>query len=90
MEVDVRRIVFALVVACLLVGTGWVAGQQTTQFQVPIDPHILSGPDIGFRVEGRARQGDVVGTLMVRLKNGEWVRALPNPSQGRVIPLDTK
>ena len=86
-----RRIVFAAVVACLLVGTGWVAGQQSTQQPVPIDPYILSGPDIGFRVEGRARGGAVAGTLMVRLKTGEWVQAYPSPpSRGRVIPLDTK
>ena len=84
-----RRIVFAAVVASFLMGTGWVAGQQTTQYQVPIEPYILSGPDIGFRVEGKAREG-VVGTLMVRLKSGEWVQVHPSPSRGRVIPLDTK
>lgn len=85
-----RRIVFAAVVACLLVGTGWVAGQQTAQYRVPIDPYMLSGQDIGFRVERNTREGDVVGTFMVRLKNGQWVEAHPSPSRGRVIPLDTK
>lgn len=85
-----RRIVFAAGVASILVGTGWVAGQQTAQYQVPTDPYMLSGPDIGFRVEGRTREGGVMGTLMVRLKSGEWVRALANPSHGRLIPLDTK
>ena len=84
-----RRIVFAAAVACLLIGTGWVAGQQTTQFEVPVDPYILSGPDIGFRVEGKTREG-VVGTLMVRLKSGEWVQVHPSPRRGRVVPLDTK
>ena len=86
-----RRIVFAAVVACFLVGTGWVAGEQTAQYRVPIDPYMLSGPDIGFRVEGRSRDGGVAGTLMVRLKSGEWVEAHPSPSsRGRVVPLDTK
>ena len=86
-----RRIVFSVIVASVLVGTGWVAGQQTAQYQVPIDPYILSGPDIGFRVEGRVREGGVAGTLMVRIKSGEWVQAHPSPSsRGRVIPLDTK
>jgi hypothetical protein len=37
------------------------------------EPRILSGADIGFRVEGRdPRTGSPTGALMVRL-NGEWV-----------------
>jgi hypothetical protein len=33
---------------------------------------ILSGADIGFRVEGTNRTGEPVGRLMVRV-NGNWV-----------------
>ena len=89
-----KRTVFALTAACFLIATGWVAGQQQRQpYRVPIEPsvqpQILSGPDIGFRVEGKTRDG-VVGTLMVRLKSGEWVAVHANPTQGRVIPLDAK
>lgn len=46
----------------------WAQTRQT-------EPRILSGPDIGFRVEGRdPRNGTPTGTLMIRL-NGEWVEA---------------
>lgn len=75
--------------AVLLAGGGWVAGQQTQPYRVPMNPSILSGSDIGFRVEGKT-PGGVIGTLMVRLKNGEWVEAHSAPSRGRVVPLDTK
>ena len=89
-----QRTVLAAIAGCFLIGTGWVAGQQQTQpYRVPIDPsiqpYILSGPDIGFRVEGKTRDG-VVGALMVRLKSGEWVAVHGNPARGRVIPLDAK
>ena len=80
-----RRTALAVIAACLLAGGGWVAGQQAE----PPSPNILSGPDIGFRVEGKT-PGGVVGTWMVRLKNGEWVEAHSSPSRGRVVPLDTK
>jgi hypothetical protein len=37
------------------------------------EPRILSGSDIGFRIEGtEPRTGNPTGRLMLRL-NGEWV-----------------
>ena len=37
----------------------------------PIDPTVLSGGDIGFRIIGR--KGDTaIGSLVVRV-NGEWI-----------------
>lgn len=84
-----RRTVLMAIAAVFLAGGGWVAGQQTEPYRVPMNPTILSGPDIGFRLEGKER-GAVVGTLMVRLKNGEWVEARSSPWRGRVVPLDTK
>lgn len=39
---------------------------------------ILSGPDIGFRVEGFDAAGHPQGTLLVRL-NGTWVPAVSSP-----------
>lgn len=83
------RAVLAVIAAVLLESGGWVAGQQAQPHRVPIDPTILSGPDIGFRLEGKERDA-VLGTLMVRLKNGEWVEAHSSPWRGRVVPLDTK
>lgn len=84
-----RRTVLAVMAGILLAGGGWVAGQQTQLQPIPVEPTILSGPDFGFRVEGKDR-GGVVGTPMVRLKSGEWVEAYASPWRGRVVPLDTK
>jgi hypothetical protein len=83
------RMVLALTAACLLAGGGWVAGQQAAQFKVPVDPYVLSGADIGFRVEATT-PGGVIGTWMVRLRSGEWVAAHSAPTRGRVIPLDSQ
>ena len=56
--------------------------------QVPLVPpsngNILTGPDVGFRVEG-FHQGKVVGTMVVRLKDGSWVEA--QFGRPRVHPL---
>ena len=86
-----QRTALAVIVALLLAGGGWVAGQtaQVPPYRVPMDSSILSGADIGFRVEDRT-PGGVVGTLMVRLKSGEWVEAYGSPKRGRVIPLEMK
>jgi hypothetical protein len=40
---------------------------------------ILSGSDIGFRLEGTNRSGEPVGTLMVRIK-GEWMAVSSAPT----------
>jgi hypothetical protein len=84
-----RRTVLAVGVACVLFGGGWVAGQQVQPYRVPLEPEILTGGNIGFRLEGTT-PGGVQGTLMVRLKTGEWVVAHAAPTRGRVIPLDSQ
>jgi hypothetical protein len=72
-----RRAVIVVVSAAVIAIGGWVYAQ------VPIVPYqpptalpapatILTGPDIGIRVE-TAAPGRVVGTLVVRLKDGTWV-----------------
>ena len=48
-------------------------------------PDILTGGDIGFRLE-RVEQGRAIGRLVVRV-DGKWVEAA---SGGRVVPLQTK
>lgn len=68
-----RRILLALIWALSLIMVGAFAHAQTVQR--PVTPTVLSGGDIGFRVQGRA--GDrVIGTFVVRI-NGEWVVAEP-------------
>lgn len=41
------------------------------------DYRMVSGNDIGFRVEGTDRSGRPVGTWMIRI-NGEWVEPSPD------------
>ena len=48
-------------------------------------PDIISGADIGFRLQ-RTLRGRTVGSLMVRV-NGQWVEAWVT-SQGGVVPLE--
>ena len=44
----------------------------------PADPRIISGVDIGFRIDGRdPRTGNPTGTLMIRMA-GEWVEVAPS------------
>ena len=83
-----RRAVFAMITAGILTTGGYLYGQQQTQpYRPPQDPpNIKAGNDIGFRVEG-TKGASVIGTLMVRTKNGEWVEA---HFAGRTIPLDAK
>ena len=38
----------------------------------PSVARVLSGPDIGFRVDSISRTGEPAGTLVIRV-NGEWV-----------------
>jgi hypothetical protein len=50
-----------------------------TYAQTRREPRILSGADIGFRVEKTNQSGEPVGTLMVRI-NGEWVAVGSSPT----------
>jgi hypothetical protein len=70
-----RKAVVAAIFAGLLAVGGWVYAQQTAQ--APLEPfpapgNIVTAPDIGLRVEG-VEKGRVIGTVMVRLKDGSWV-----------------
>jgi hypothetical protein len=38
----------------------------------PVPHRIMSGDDLGFRVEGIDSKGQPVGTLVIRI-NGEWI-----------------
>jgi len=48
----------------------------------PPAARIVSGPDIGFRVEG-SRDGRAVGTLVVRI-NGQWVETAASVAPKRL------
>ena len=73
-----------LIVLCVasLTGVGLIGRAQRVDPPLNAPPTILSGTDVGFRVEGR--KGDhVFGTLMVRI-GGQW---FPVGASGRPFPL---
>ena len=85
-----RRAAVTAIGAGLVAGGAWVYAQERAQAPiVPFPPNgnILTGPDIGFRVDGM-HQGKVVGTMMVRLKDGSWVEA--QFGMPRIRPLQTE
>jgi hypothetical protein len=72
MTVAVRVGCVAALAALLLAAGGWAGAQSV--LVVPEPPVVLSGQDIGFRVEGR--RGDArVGGFVVRI-DGQWIEAL--------------
>lgn len=65
-----KRAWLAAVLAALLSGiSGAVLARP--EVQTANEPVVLSGPDVGFRIESYER-GRPIGTLVVRL-NGQWV-----------------
>jgi hypothetical protein len=62
-----------LLVAIVMVGFvgGWVSAQSIAV--VPVTPTVLSGDNIGFRIEGY-RGSVAVGTLVVKV-DGQWIDA---------------
>jgi hypothetical protein len=69
-----RRLLM-LIAAVVLFAAGWVYAQVSREV-VPVNPTVVSGADVGFRVEGH--RGDVaVGTLVIKV-NGQWIEADPN------------
>ena len=70
------------VIVLLLAASGiLVALSPQTSAQVP-GLQVLSGSDIGFRLEGMDRAGNARGTWVVRV-NEQWV---PTVSVPKVIP----
>jgi hypothetical protein len=77
-----RKLAVVVISACLVAIGGWVYAQQLQLPQVQLRPfpnlptptegNVLTGPDIGVRIEG-STDGRVVGTVVVRAKDGSWV-----------------
>jgi hypothetical protein len=78
-----KRSVVLWLLSLVLVGaaSAWISAQA--RIVTPPDaPIVLSGPDVGVRVE--ARDGNnAIGTLVVRLE-GRWVEVAP---KGGVLRL---
>jgi hypothetical protein len=78
------RSTFRLLLIPFILGTLLVAGvwlrAQTIQPQATT---IISGPDLGFRIDGR--KGNVpVGVLVVRI-NGQWVEVESSVGVKRLV-----
>jgi hypothetical protein len=88
------RFSIAVLILALTFGTaGWVYGQAAQGPQFPSqqpDPNaqVISGNDVGFRVDRQRTQdfGRLVGTWVVRV-NGQWVE--PETAL-RTRPLSTR
>ena len=76
------RIVIVVLWLSSLLAVGTLASGQLYGFDALADPYVLSGDDIGFRVEGAI--GDVpAGRLVIRGMDGQWVA--PKDSRDRVF-----
>ena len=64
-----------IAVACFALALGsattWITAQSVAV--TPVTPRVLSGTDVGFRVEG-LRGSTPVGKIVVRV-NGQWIEA---------------
>jgi len=63
-----NRILVVVLLASALAGVGVWAQTQIPQ---PQTPTIVSGNDLGFRIDGR-KNGKPTGALVVRI-NGQWI-----------------
>jgi hypothetical protein len=79
---------FALTIAIAILSslaTWKVATAQVTAIR-PIEPRVISGADIGFRVDS-LRGATPLGRLVIKV-NGQWVETDIGP--GWVQPLSTR
>ena len=68
-----RSFVVAFVILGTFIAVAWAgAGAQVVAVN-PVTPTVMTGGDVGFRVEG-LRGSTPVGTLVVKV-NGQWVAA---------------
>jgi|KBSMisStaDraftv2_1062788.scaffolds.fasta_scaffold3538467_1 hypothetical protein len=67
------RRVISFWVLSLAVAAGLASAVTAQVTRAPL-PRVVSGNDIGFRVEGTNPAGKPVGTWVVRI-NGDWVEA---------------
>ena len=69
-----RRIaVFVLLWVASLFVVATLARAQVYRINPLAEPRVVSGPDLGFRIEGE-QNGVAVGPLVVKI-NGKWVEA---------------
>ena len=82
-----KHLTVVVLVVLGLVGAGvWASAQM--YLAEPVDPPVvLSGPDLGFRIEERRGEA-VYGRLVVRV-DGQWIEVnVSGPSQLRRLGSD--
>lgn len=84
------RLRFVLLWAASLVFVGvWASAQQVPPAAQPpqeVVPSVLSGPNIGFRLEGRSGSTPVVRIVIRKDANSPWIAAdLASAPTGRVL-----
>jgi hypothetical protein len=79
-----RLVIGALWIASLLIVAG-LARAQSHQFERIPKTFVLSGGDIGFRVEGWMA-GNPAGTLVIKI-DGRWVEPRLAP-KNRLVPTE--
>jgi hypothetical protein len=85
-----RRVVLTVFLLIVALGGGWLLGQQQPAAQrTPVPQGLMTGADIGIRMDTSARDGKLYGTMMVRMQNGEW-REVVLGRPGGVLPLDSR
>lgn len=70
MTIATRRLVITAFIAVAVMAASAFAYSQVSVRPVPVDPVVLSGSDLGFRMTAR-KGGMPVGQLVVRV-DGEW------------------
>jgi hypothetical protein len=63
-----------LVALILSAATAWATSQSQLVAVNPVTPRVLTGEDLGFRVEGLRGGSAPVGTVVLRI-DGQWVEA---------------
>ena len=75
MTIRMRILVAVVWVGSLLaVGAGTYAQSQAREVRKLPEPKVMTGGDIGFRVDGLYGGDTPTGTIVVRV-NGQWVDA---------------
>ena len=68
-----RTIIGLWILSLIAVGAlATTVDAQLRQPPIPVTPRVMSGADLGFRVEGLDWAGKPVGHIVIRV-NGEWV-----------------
>jgi len=78
-----------LVALILSAATGWATSQSQLVAVNPVTPRVLTGEDLGFRVEGLRGGSTPVGTVVLRIE-GQWVQAEVKLPGGSTTPLSRR